>query len=256
VTSSITLLWLSRLTNTPISAHPTTVPPTCYPSEQVSAHVKDNVRQRIWNGEFVDFSSLLPSDTHSHPQGSSFKLITDDDGRPLFKPVERLSNKPLTLNSWTSAFHIFMSLYLLKHPSKAQELLTYAQTVRGAAGTFGGESWSVYDYHFRHKMARDPTRSWGVIDGDIWLKYLRPAMPASTPGRSYTQFSAAATPSPTPRETGYCWDFNSSRCKRDHCRFPHICSICRSTAHSALTCFPGKGGTSAPRQRSSTSGKH
>ena len=65
------------------------------------------------------------------------------------------------IHTWTTAFLIYMSIYLEKFPGKAQELIKYMHSIRLAAGRPGHLGWSKYDEQFRLKKERHPTSSWG-----------------------------------------------------------------------------------------------
>ncbi|XP_046567982.1 uncharacterized protein LOC124276383 [Haliotis rubra] len=143
-------------------------------AEAIDAHVKQQTREKVWRGEYVDLGTLLPVDGGVE-EGESLTVTTDTTGRVIFKPVKAPAKK-LTLGSWTSAFHVYMSIYLGKHFSLSivQSLLSYMETIRSAALRFGQEAWMLYDQQFRHRMARDPLRRWDRIDGELWLKFMTP----------------------------------------------------------------------------------
>ncbi|XP_046577623.1 uncharacterized protein LOC124285442 [Haliotis rubra] len=203
--------------------------PLTYPVEVIGSHVKEAVRQKILNGEYVDFRNLLPSDNQPLDDHVPLRLVSDSNGQVLFKPYESHTARPLTISAWTTAFHIFMGIYVSKHADRVQELLSYAETIRGAAFKHGGDSWATYDYHLRHKMARDPARSWGKIDGDLWLKCMLPGKKTMSP--SIPSFSKTSK-----GDDNVCWDFNRSQCTRSVCKFPHRCSKCQSFNHGARSC--------------------
>ncbi|XP_067652711.1 uncharacterized protein [Haliotis asinina] len=209
------------------------LPQLSYKTDHIGAHVKDSVRQKIWNGEFVDFQTLLPSQNVAQDGDVPLQMVFNQAGQVMFKPASKQSSKPLSIASWTTAFHIFMSIYLQKHPGAVQELLGYVDAVRGAAHKYGNDSWYTYDYYFRHKMARDPTRSWGAIDGDLWLRYMVHGRQSYnlTDTKSSTAGSVTAV-----TDKQVCWDFNFSQCSRLSCKYPHKCSKCKSSNHSARQC--------------------
>jgi hypothetical protein len=77
------------------------------------------------------------------------------------------------INLWTSAFIIFTSIMIEKHPGKAQELLKYLRDIRLAAYRAPSAlAWVQYDEQFRLKKSKNPSSSWGVIDNELWLIYL------------------------------------------------------------------------------------
>ncbi|XP_046544774.1 uncharacterized protein LOC124254976 [Haliotis rubra] len=137
-----------------------------------------------------------------------------------------------------------MSTYMVKHASQStiQGMLAYMEVIRNAAVRFGGDGWSLYDEQFRHRMARDPSRSWAKIDGELWLKYMTPQpsryQPADRSGRATVPYLGGT-------RNNACLDFNRSRCTRSECKFQHKCSNC-CQSHPANSCFRGKGGQRPP----------
>ena len=71
---------------------------------------------------------------------------------------------PITnIETWTSAFMIYMSILSEKWPSKAQEYLKYMQSIRLAVSRSFGNGWIIYDEQYRLKKVRFPTSSWGSL---------------------------------------------------------------------------------------------
>ena len=69
---------------------------------------------------------------------------------------------------WTDAFLVFVAFFSSAHPSRVQELLKYMHIVRTAAARYPGKGWLEYDRQFRMRQQRRPSRSWAVIDGELW----------------------------------------------------------------------------------------
>ena len=63
------------------------------------------------------------------------------------------------IHTWTTAFIVYMSIYLEKFPGKAQEMLGYMHNVRLAASRVGYNGWSKYDEQYRPKKERNPSMS-------------------------------------------------------------------------------------------------
>jgi len=65
------------------------------------------------------------------------------------------SKFPLSMNQWTSAFLVFMAIYIEKKPQEAQHLLRYASSVRDLHQHYSDAAWRLYDESFR--KLRHPT---------------------------------------------------------------------------------------------------
>ena len=84
-------------------------------------------------------------------------------GRMVVKQAVKPRKKIDSLDKWQSAFHTFMSVYLMKHPDRWSELLKYAEIVRSAALQFPGWGWKAYDEQFRLRKESNPAQSWGIV---------------------------------------------------------------------------------------------
>ena len=117
--------------------------------DSLGLHLPANVKAKIHKGEFVQLGSLIqPPGTA--PPSMSFALVQDGDKVILGQQPIRLPTID-TIEKWTSAFLIYMSVYLEVHTTRAIEMLKYIDTVRSAARQFGGYGWRTYDEQFRLK---------------------------------------------------------------------------------------------------------
>ncbi|XP_052818050.1 uncharacterized protein LOC128244073 [Mya arenaria] len=193
--------------------------------DDVAAHVPDLIRSQIRRGEFVNLALLLKGSLELTDFCSGTTLQLTAEGQLLSRPRE-CRDKIGTIEKWTDAFIIYMSIYIQANPSKASELLQYMWTIRECAGRQGGLAWRSYDEQFRLRQAFEPS-SWAHINTDLWWRCM--LMPA------------AATPAPSPRGTfpsrmaRVCHFFNMGSCTWPNCRFRHICSSC-GQGHSASVC--------------------
>lgn len=187
--------------------------------DDMSLHVSQNIKEKIWKGEYVDLATLLPKKTVSHDNiNQTIKVI---NGELVIKPKEP-SMKIETIETWTDAFFIFMNIFLCKHPEVAQDMLHYMNSVRqGARRTL---DYKKYDEQYRLRKARNPSSSWASVDGELWLLY-----------SSQNIFSGQSRVSSVIK--GNCFDFNNKGfCSKFNCNFSHKCIKCLGN-HSALNCF-------------------
>lgn len=209
--------------------------------DTVGEHVPLNIKNKIWDNKFIDLSILLKSQRELTEEGEGD--IKCRNGRLCIE--KRSSPTHLTINEWTSAFLIYMSVYLEKHIHKAQELLKYVRDVRMAASR--SSNWYKYDEQFRARIEKNPTLSWGNIHGEYWLLYItspvtrfnQPAhsnwrpQPQSQSSSSFQNTSAQFTKqTPTSANTAstgmICRYYNNGTdCPFfPRCRFKHICESC------------------------------
>ncbi|XP_041464356.1 uncharacterized protein LOC121415240 [Lytechinus variegatus] len=134
--------------------------------DELGSEVPLGIKEKIWSGEYFDLGLLLKRDGAQLDSAQSFSLCSTGAAvvlRPHSKPPV-LSN----IEQWTSAFLIFASIYLERHPARARELLKYMDIVRSIV-RYGGVNWRSYDAQFRLRQARHPFRSWASIDSELWL---------------------------------------------------------------------------------------
>ena len=189
-------------------------------------------REKILSGRFVDLSELLKKSAMVAEESKQLIGSVNEQGQLAFKPAKP-TKAALTIDEWTSAFNVYISVTLLRHPEQAQGMLAYAEMIREAARehpTSG--AWRSYDELFRTKKAADPTREWDTIDNQLWLSLF--CKPAKVP---LQQVKTA----PQARESRLCIFFNKvSGCKRAQCKWRHACANCNSPTHGSQNCRVGK----------------
>ena len=214
-------------------------------SSTLGAHVSQVVKEKIWKGEFVDFS-LLYNDTaaavlaRSDQNTSDLTLVVEGDNLLVRKKGSN-RKKIETFDTWQSAFHTFMSVYLEKHPNRCAELLKYAETIRTASLHFPGLGWRMYDEQFRLQQERDPARSWGVLDFELWLTVAAVGVTSVSAVQRGSNITLQNTGSKFKgNRPGYCFAFNNVQgCRFSDCKYAHTCSKCQRMGHGAARCKMG-----------------
>ncbi|OCT67230.1 hypothetical protein XELAEV_18038513mg [Xenopus laevis] len=134
----------------------------------LGVHVKREVKEKIWKGEFVELFSLLPLDETIE--------LKDEDKKDKKKEEEekkkRYSKLPQTFGNWLRAFCILASIIGEKHPEKCSSLFCYVDGVWEAFKVYGGLAWWRYDEQFRQRLAANPTMRWDQMDITLWLKLM------------------------------------------------------------------------------------
>lgn len=136
-------------------------------SDPISAHIPTKIKDKIWNGEFIDLNMLLKSAKDLANESNIHGNLAIRGGVLSIIDNKKFSIKNIHL--WTSAFMIFMDIMLEKWPTKGQELLKYMQSVRLAASRGYSGDWVNYDEQYRLKKARYPNSSWAQVDMELWL---------------------------------------------------------------------------------------
>lgn len=184
-------------------------------------HLTCSTKDKIWNGEFIDLLSLLPSQKEYYSHIEKEKL---DNNKK--KTIAR------TFNNWLQAFVIYASVVCKRFPELSPGLFQHVDVILEAYRSFGGLAWYFYDESFRQKMAVQPSIRWGQIDVGLWLNLFVPQKPVAP--RLNNTLPSTSTSS---YKKGICFAFNDAQCKwPNSCRFRHECAFC-SGPHPVMKCF-------------------
>lgn len=194
--------------------------------DDLSAHVPHQLKQKIWENKYINIALLLKGNAELADIFSGGLLHVSADGKVEAKP-RQTKEKVANIEQWTEAFLIFTSVYLVRFPDKAQELLKYIAVIRDAASKYPNLSWRLYDEQFRIRQAITVSE-WGKINPDLWLR----TMPAAT--------SVATTSVQSATQFGSCRGFNRGFCSFIRCRYRHVCDLCGSSSHGMIRCQVGK----------------
>lgn len=136
--------------------------------DNVGQHVPSKLKQKIREGQFIDLSLLLKSAKEINNSLGGQGEIQIRDGKLCI--VKSNFGPYLTIDKWTDAFMIFMSVMLEKFRTRAQEMLKYMRDIRLAAARSQG--WFKYDEQYRLRKASHPESSCGVINHEFRLIYM------------------------------------------------------------------------------------
>ena len=201
----------------------------------VGNYVKEHIRQRIENGEYVDFSRLLPRDRLAFEDETRMEIV-NRNGRTFFVPandtdVGSISN----FSRWEQAFRVYSNIYTRRYPGRAYELIQYNHVIHTAALSYTWENVYLYDCDFRLHLSRYPHHSWAVILQQAWSMRLKD-------WNRHDQKQGGQGPNGGPRgksgrSKDICWRYNAGRCTfGSSCKFKHRCAICNKFGHGAHIC--------------------
>ena len=207
--------------------------------DDLSVHIPKQIKDKIWSNQYININLLLKGSIELHELCSGGTLKVSESG-VLEKQPKFSKEKVQSLDKWTDAFLIFMSIYFQKHPQKVQELLQYMSVIRDAARKHGGFLWRDYDEQFRVRQAAYAC-PWSQINSDLWLKTFSVSNQNSTTTQSETgsnQTSNSNSISVQKRKSfRTCHGFNQGYCSWFPCKFDHICSSCGQSSHGAWSCW-------------------
>ena len=213
-----------------------------------SPPVPRKLAEKIWKGEFVELSELLPSRLGA-PKVTLRDLMSNRD-----KPKE--PKRITSIQQWVVCFNSVISVMALKHPERVQDLLGYSSMITKASLDYEGTPWLAYDAHFRRLAAANRLTLWSQVDTSLWTNYFTSAklskgasglaiVPSPTKDGGPEGPSEVATGSRAARQRAtapysisgeICRAWNFSRCTWLHCKFNHICMDCHSPGHPAKVC--------------------
>ena len=208
----------------------------CYEGP-LGSHLKPEVREKLWKGEYVDIFSLLPLEQFN------LDRVKPDDSKKEDEEKRRYRLIPRTFTNWLQAFGIMASVIGEKHPECCSALFCYQGSIAEAHRVYGGSGWLRYDEQFRQRRAVRPDLRWDHKDITVWMRLM-------TAPRGQNQFFQGGAGGPSAQgqsagnKKGVCWQYNSGTCKfGSSCRYKHECSGCGGS-HAGSKCFKqGRGKT-------------
>ncbi|CAH3139098.1 unnamed protein product [Porites lobata] len=150
-------------------------------SLSLDARVSEKIRAKIWNQEYVDFGSLLINPIRQ----SRFQLtVSNAESGQLtslcMEPAEK-PRKITSIESWLSAFHVFVGVYTMKYPTESPALMKYGLLIRDLAAR--GHNWRFYDENFRFiNQSHVSSLPWGTIHSELWLRSHSGTSTSKSPG--------------------------------------------------------------------------
>ena len=189
-------------------------------AQPIYAQVPLKIRQKIWAGEFIDFGLLLNKDERNMRLGT-FNNGGDDTPQLVWR---QLKQRPLSVNEWTDAFHIFMAITLVKEPSQAASMLKYSSLVRNIA--VEGGDWHWYDEIFRRTKESEGLQ-WDEVDQVSVGFALSRGSGRKREGQSQSNQSFRSKgqkKSKIPK--GFCFKFHKGIPCSGPCAFKHKCFKC------------------------------
>lgn len=192
----------------------------------LGAVVPLKIKSKIWNNEFIDLRLLLPNQKEDP---LSVSIV------PGTITLQQTSKKvPLSLNQWTTCFHIYMAIYIEKKLEEASHLLKYCEFIRDLNYDHGDSAWRYYDESFR-RLRETHNAPWNIPVEELRGKAiglnikskLNSTLPSGQTKPKHLPFRS--------REKT-CFTFNRGEFCAGNCSYKHACAFCKSGSHNKLNC--------------------
>ncbi|KAJ1145273.1 hypothetical protein NDU88_011564 [Pleurodeles waltl] len=175
----------------------------------VARHVSQEVKERIWKGEFVDMFDMRNKRSRRDREESDEKSLTN----------------------WILGFTVYSTVLLEKFIELGPQLSCYQHTIVLAHENYSPGAWLEYDTEFRWLKASNPEVRWDQKEVNCWLRcFSGPRVPENEtfPGCGERW-----------KSNGVCWAYNENRCTRGaaNCKFRHACSFCGLPFHPEYRCY-------------------
>ena len=222
--------------------------------------VPPRLADRIWRGEYIAMSELLPERFTEPPEGETKK-----------EDRKKTTNSIQSIASWSLGFSVYMGVMAVKHPKRVPDLAAYMGQIIQASRQFKGTPWQDYDTRFRMQAAADKRPRLAVVDTSLWAITFAKAEPREECKHCHSldHESGDCTQDSTPEAKGkepaakrhrisegsklLCFDFQTGHCQRGtRCRFRHRCERCEAD-HPRYRCttpraYSRKSGTPYSRE--------
>ncbi|KAM8972339.1 uncharacterized protein RCH25_017994 [Pelodytes ibericus] len=131
----------------------------------MGAHLKQEVRDKIGRGEYVELFTLLPLEKFNLDAVSK-----PDDHKKEDEERRRYRLIPRTFSNWLQAFSTLASIIATKNPEHCAGLFCYQESIHEAYRVYGGQAWLRYDEEFRQRLAVRQGVRWDHRDIALWLR--------------------------------------------------------------------------------------
>lgn len=144
-----------------------------YPAD-ILPPVSEKILKSIKNGEFIDFSTLLPSLALHNPNNIRLEISPDAEHGDQVIAIGRQTHRPKITNfqSWLTAWNTYVRCMLHFHAHLLSQLLYYQAEMAHLAILYSFSSWVMYDWNFRTRLANKAIARWDHYDTELRARHL------------------------------------------------------------------------------------
>ena len=197
----------------------------------VAAHIDENTRKKIIDGQYIDFLRLRPKDKVIDEEEGRMQLV-QRNGHTYFVPVQE-GTSILNYGKWEQAFRVFSDIYTRAHPHRSGELIQYNHIIHTISHMYVWDNVYKYDKDFRMHLNQFPQRSWAIILNQAWAMRLKDKIRMDNTRNMTGGFgNSGRQGSQDP-----CRHYNRGKCTFGvNCKFDHKCSYCHRFRHTVKNC--------------------
>ena len=204
----------------------------------VASHLDQATYDKIVQGDYVDFTRLIPKDKVLMEDDQRMQII-NKAGQTFWVPATQAEVSSInSFGKWEQAFRVFSDVYTRAYPHRAAELVQYNHVIHTASIAYSWDNVYIYDKDFRLHMSRHQNRPWSLILQQSWSLRLKDKLRGETTssgGNNKYGNNSANDESPHNR---YCKRFNRGRCSYGtSCRYEHRCYYCGKFRYGVINCW-------------------
>ena len=195
------------------------------------SHVPSKIQRKIQMNHYVDLAKLFRPD-NPYERESVFTIKKNGN----LKIVSQPKNSDIyTFSRFLDCFIVYMAIRGQSHPQEYPGMLKYIETVKGL---FAQQCDGIlYDRRFRMMRADNPNVPWSCYMAELVVRKPQ-QLPYEPPKQNFHNAGYQNQQTATaPKQSGkFCHFFNSGKCVRPACKYPHVCSICFDKTHTKKSC--------------------
>ena len=208
------------------------------PSLDLANFLPSSTIQSIHAWAYVDFTKILPDNNDDGLEECEETELPTQGSSRVQCVVRHKKVKAQSIDGiikWIRAFSIWAFVYLDTHPGEGKGLFQHLHQILDGDRQYVWSKVYKCDKAVRQNVAKDNNLKIGVMDLRLWQNvsgHIKHAMQITMrPSASRSKVKSSGKRNKPP-----CRRYNDGHCSRDHCRFAHVCEICKSESHTKLTC--------------------
>lgn len=197
----------------------------------LASRIAVKLKSKILANEYIDFGLLLTNPITE----SKYQLNVVSRGADHPTLCLEAASKPkciINIDTWMSAFRMFVVVYTQERPTDAPALMKYGEIIQDLASR--GQNWKFYDENFRFLRQSNPTLyPWGNIQRELWLQ-AQAQVSVNKQSLPANNVLPAKTNKQGQIPKGFCYRFHKGK-NCPGCDYKHTCFKCEGN-HSIFQC--------------------
>lgn len=194
------------------------------------SHVPSKLQRKIQLNQYVELGKLFRPD-NPYEKESVFTIQRNGSLKIVSQPK---TNDIYTFSRFIDCFIVYMAIRGKSHPQEYPGMIKYVETIKGL---FAQQCDGIlYDRRFRMMRADNPNVPWSCYMAELVVR--KPQQIPYEFNNANSQSNQNQQIITAPKQPGklFCHFYNSGKCSRTSCRYPHVCGICFDKNHTKRTC--------------------